>query len=207
MLKIAATRLIQHLISQNSWAKDTLQPFSGQSIQLDAGIFSSTLVVLEDGFLGIAGETNIPEAAISMSPSTLLRLMAKDEGAKTHIAISGDTHLATSIAQVFSQLKWDIEDDVSRIIGDIPAHLLTAFAQNTLNTAKETARNAGDMLSEYWQEEQPLIAKKRHVEAFNAEVDTLRADVARFEKKLNKLTKHVNNIVQTRSATQPSDLK
>jgi ubiquinone biosynthesis protein UbiJ len=96
---------------------------------------------------------------------------------------------------------------MSRIIGDIPAHQLATFAQNTLSTAKETARNAGDMLSEYWQEEQQIIAKKRHVEAFNADVDTLRADVARFEKKLNKLTKHVNNIVQARNATQPSDLK
>ena len=37
----------------------------------------------------------------------------------------------------------------------------------------------------------PLIAKKRHIEQFNAEVDTLGADVARFEKKLAKLTKSV----------------
>ena len=210
MLKVAATHLIQHLISQNSWAKDILQPFVGQSIRLDVGIgssalFSSTLVVLEDGFLALAGETNIPEAVISMSPTTLLLLMAKNANAKTQVAISGDTHLATSIAKVFSQMKWDVEDDMSRVIGDIPAHQLTAFAQSAVNTAKETARNAGDMLREYWQEEQPIIAKKRHVEAFVADVDTLRADVARFEKKLNKLTKNINNIARTRSATQPSD--
>jgi ubiquinone biosynthesis protein UbiJ len=47
------------------------------------------------------------------------------------------------------------------------------------------------MLSEYWQEEMPLIAKKRHVEKFNSEVDNLRADVARFEKKLAKLTSNI----------------
>jgi ubiquinone biosynthesis protein UbiJ len=35
----------------------------------------------------------------------------------------------------------------------------------------------------------PIIAKKRNVEQFNSEVDNLRGDVARFEKKLAKLTK------------------
>ena len=44
------------------------------------------------------------------------------------------------------------------------------------------------MASEYWQEEKPLIAKKRHVEQFNNDVDTLRADVERTEKRLEKLT-------------------
>jgi ubiquinone biosynthesis protein UbiJ len=48
------------------------------------------------------------------------------------------------------------------------------------------------MLSEYWQEEKPLLAKKRHIEQFNTEVDTLRADVERMEKRLNKLTKKLN---------------
>jgi ubiquinone biosynthesis protein UbiJ len=43
------------------------------------------------------------------------------------------------------------------------------------------------MLTEYWQEEQPLIAKKRHVEKFIQEVDQLRDDVARLEKRLAKL--------------------
>jgi len=45
------------------------------------------------------------------------------------------------------------------------------------------------MLSEYWQEEKPMLAKKRHVDQFNSEVDRLRSDVERFEKRLQKLAK------------------
>jgi ubiquinone biosynthesis protein UbiJ len=37
-----------------------------------------------------------------------------------------------------------------------------------------------------------LIAKKRQVEAFNSDVDTLRADLARFEKKFAKLQQQLN---------------
>jgi ubiquinone biosynthesis protein UbiJ len=44
-----------------------------------------------------------------------------------------------------------------------------------------------EMLTEYWQEENPLIAKKRHVENFVEEVDHLRDDVDRLEKRIEKL--------------------
>jgi ubiquinone biosynthesis protein UbiJ len=43
------------------------------------------------------------------------------------------------------------------------------------------------MLTEYWQEENPLIAKKRHVVAFVKDVDQLRDDVERLEKRIEKL--------------------
>ena len=49
------------------------------------------------------------------------------------------------------------------------------------------------MVSEYWQEEMPMIAKKRHVEEFVAQVDTLRADVERAEKRLDKLLAQIKS--------------
>jgi ubiquinone biosynthesis accessory factor UbiJ len=121
----------------------------------------------------------------------LLRLLAKDEAANRQINIEGDAHLAAELAKVFSNMRWDYEDDLSNLIGDIPANKIGTFARDAASSVKETSVNLAEMLSEYWQEEMPLIAKKRHVEQFNAEVDTLGADVARFEKKLAKLTKNI----------------
>ena len=191
MLKALSTRLLQHLISQNSWASNLLQPFAGKSIQINVSFISTSLVILENGNLAIAGETNLPDAKVTIPPSLLLRLLAKDEAANRQINIEGDTHLAAELAKVFSNMRWDYEDDLSNLIGDIPANKIGTFARDTANSVKETSVNLAEMLSEYWQEEMPLIAKKRHLEQFNAEVDTLGADVARFEKKLAKLTKSV----------------
>ena len=191
MLKALSTRLLQHLISQNSWVNNLLQPFAGKSIQINVSFISASLVILENGNLAIAGETNIPDATVTIPPSLLLRLLAKDEAANRQINIEGDTHLAAELAKVFSNMRWDYEDDLSNLIGDIPANKIGTFARDAASTVKETSVNLAEMLSEYWQEELPLIAKKRHVEQFNAEVDTLGADVARFEKKLAKLTKNI----------------
>ena len=189
MLKQLSTHVIQHLIAQNTWAAPLLQPFASQSVQLDFVLFKTSLVVLENGNLAIAGVTSIPDATITIPPGLLLRLMAKDESAKLQIKVDGDTHLATALAKVLSQVRWDYEDDFSKLVGDIPANKISEFARHTAGTVKDSASNLAGMLSEYWQEEKPMLAKKRHVEQFNAEVDTLRADVERLEKRLNKFAK------------------
>jgi ubiquinone biosynthesis protein UbiJ len=123
-----------------------------------------------------------------MSLSLALRLMAKDESAKMLISIEGDTHLAAELAKVFANMSWDYEDDLSKWVGDIPANKIGTLSRDAAKSVKESCINLTEMLSEYWQEENPMIAKKRHVEAFMSQVDTLRADVDRFEKRLIKLT-------------------
>lgn len=188
MFKALSTRFLQHLIAQNSWANAMLRPFAGKSVQFDIPPVSTSLVILENGSLAIAGETNIADATVTIPPSLLLRLIAKDEAAKLRIQIEGDTHLATELAKVFSNMRWDYEDDLSKLVGDIPANKIGQLGRHTAKTLQETSINLAEMLSEYWQEEKPMIAKKRHVEQFNSQVDTLRADVERFEKRLTKLT-------------------
>ncbi|MDO9366167.1 MAG: SCP2 sterol-binding domain-containing protein [Methylotenera sp.] len=197
MFKPISTQLLQHLLAQNCWANELLQPFAGKSVQLNIALLNTSLVILENGSLAIAGDTNIPDATITIAPSLLLRLIAKDEAAKLQIKIDGDTHLATELAKVFSNMRWEYEDDLSKLIGDVPAYKLGELGRQAVNTVKESCINLTEMLSEYWQEEKPMIAKKRHVEQFNAEVDTLRADVERLEKRLNKLAK--TNVAETNS--------
>jgi ubiquinone biosynthesis protein UbiJ len=192
MLKQLSTHIIQHLLAQNEWAAPMLQPFASQSVQLNFVLLKTSLVILENGSLAIAGETNLPDATITIPPSLLLRLMAKDESAKLLIKIDGDTHLATALAKVLSHVRWDYEDDLSKLTGDVSAHKIGEFTRQSVSTVKDTAINLAEMLSEYWQEEKPLLAKKRHIEQFNTEVDTLRADVERMEKRLNKIAKKLH---------------
>lgn len=191
MFKSISTRILQHLIAQNTWACGLLQPYAGKSIRIVIAPVSSTLIILENGSLAAAGETNIHDACIKIAPSLLPRLIAKDESAKLQIEISGDTHLATILAKVMAHMHWDYEDDLSKLVGDIPANKISTYAKNKLQHFKDTSINIAEMLSEYWQEESPMLAKKRHVEQFNSDVDSLRSDAERLEKKLLKLTKSI----------------
>lgn len=193
MFKTFATRLLQHLLSQNIWTFVALQPFAGKSVQFRIAPITTTLVVLENGSLAIADESNKADAIVTISPSIALRLLAKDESAKTSINIEGDTHLATELSKVLQGISWDYEEDLSKLTGDITANKLGQWARDTTSGLKKQSINVAEMVSEYLQEEVPTIAKKRHIEHFLHEVDTLRESVERFEKRLNKLAEKMNS--------------
>jgi ubiquinone biosynthesis protein UbiJ len=72
-------------------------------------------------------------------------------------------------------------------MGDIPAHQIARFGRNTVAGIKRQTLNVAQMFWEYWQEEQPLIAKKRHVANFVKQVDALRDDTERLTKRMEKL--------------------
>ena len=189
MIKPLVTRFLQHLTSQNQWSKPYLTPFAGKVIQFNFVLAKANLLILEDGTLAIGGETSSPEASIHLPPSLALRIVAGDEAAKMQIKVDGDTHLATEFSKVLQHMHWHIEEDLSHFVGDIAANKIGSSTKKILSSAKQQTIDAAEMLSEYWQEEKNILAKKRHVEQFNANVDALVSDVARFEKRLQKLLK------------------
>ena len=89
MLKSISTSVLQHLISQNSWANGMLQPLAGKSVQFNISLVSSTLVILENGSLAIAGETNTPDATVTIPLSLLPRLISKDVLVPYELLIAG----------------------------------------------------------------------------------------------------------------------
>ena len=187
MLKPLLTRLLNHLLAQNSWAAEQLHPFAGKHARFVLPPISATLVVLEDGGLAIAGETAIADATLTVPPSVALRILAGDERANTSAAITGDTEFATALAKVLQGISWEYEEDLSHIVGDIPAHEIVRRGRAAVSQIKHQTANIAGMFAEYWQEEQPLIAKKRHVEQFVRDVDILREDTERLAQRIRKL--------------------
>lgn len=188
MLKPIATRILQHIINQNNWSREHLIPFAGKVLQFDFVLIKPSLIILEDGSLSFAGETIGADAVIHLPPSLTLRLLANDDAAKMQIKIDGDTHLATQVSKVLQKLRWDIEDDMSHLVGDIAASKISKSSHKVLQTVKKQSIDITEMVSEYWQEEIKILAKKHQVERFITDVDVLRSDTARFEKRLQKLS-------------------
>lgn len=179
-------------MSQNTWAAQELARYSGQSVKFIMFPIQLTLSILEDGNLAIAGEGNVPQATVTIPPTVGLRLLANDESANHLVKIDGDIDLAATLSKVVRNASWDIEEDLSKVLGDVTAHQVTEWGKQAAQHVKTQSINLAEMLVEYWQEEKPIVAKKMHVEAFMSQVDQLREDVDRLEKRLDKLLKHVD---------------
>ena len=179
---------INHVLRGNTWALERLRPFAGRALRVDAVPFSLMLAVLENGDLGVAPADATPSVALSLTPGIALRLLARDQDAWQAVGFSGDTEFATAINQVFSNMRWDVEEDLSRIFGDVAAHRLAQGGKSMQRWVQRSGDNFARSLAEYWTEEQPLIAHALDVQRFNLEVDQLRDDVARLEKRMARLT-------------------
>lgn len=190
MFKTLAAQFLQHITHQNNWSRKHLIAFAGKVLQFNIAFIKTDLIILEDGSLSVATDHAEADATIHIPPSLALRLLAKDEAAKLQIKIDGDTHLAAEVGKVLQHMRWDFEEDLSNVMGDIPANKAASFSRKLLKSAKNQSVNLAEMLAEFWQEEKPILAKKWRVEQFNTDVDTLRSDFARLEKRLAKLAKN-----------------
>jgi ubiquinone biosynthesis protein UbiJ len=178
---------INHLLRSASWAREQLKPHAGKAVRFDAVPFSATLEIRANG--EVAASAAEPAASFKLTPALGLRIAAADPAAWREVEAGGDMALAREILHIAQNLRWDFEEDLSRVFGDIVAHRLAGAGRAMARWQRETADSLARQAAVYWTEERPLIASRQHLEQFSRDVDTLRDDVARVEKRIEQLAR------------------
>jgi ubiquinone biosynthesis protein UbiJ len=132
------------------------------------------------------------DATISGGPFSLLALSGAAPEAvlqRGDVRIDGDAELAQKFRELALLLRPDLEDELSLVMGDVPAHQLGRFARAafgwTLKAASTTVRNA----AEYLAHERRDLVPRSEAEQFLQGVDTLREDVDRLAVRIDLLTR------------------
>ncbi len=188
MFDPALVAFVNHLLRSAGWAREELRRFSGRSVRFETFPFALSLTVLDTGEVAIAEANATPAVTARLTPGLMLRIAARDETAWQDVEISGDTDFAQAIHHVARNLRWDVEEDLSRVFGDVAAHRMAETGRTLNRWGAQALENTGRAFAEYWTEEQPLIAGKRDLDEFNRAVDALRDDVARLEKRMENLS-------------------
>jgi ubiquinone biosynthesis protein UbiJ len=179
---------INHLLGQAAWAREKLAPFAGHAAQIKLPPFEAAFLVGADGCLS----SPLPDAELEVTialpaAAPLLALQGKDTVMRA-ARIEGSAEFAEALGFVIRNLRWDAEEDLSRIVGDIAAHRIVKGTTEFAAWQQQAAQNFAANLAEYFTEEQPLIARQADIAAFSGDIDHLRDDVARLEKRLQRLT-------------------
>ncbi|TSA53731.1 MAG: ubiquinone biosynthesis protein [Nitrosomonadaceae bacterium] len=189
MLASVAIAPLNHLLRGESWARKRLQPCAGKTARFCIPPFVDfALIVQPNGEVATAVDAAATDATLTFVPGLLPRLLAHDADAYRNIHISGDNAFAEELLHIGKNLHWDVEQDLSLIMGDILAHRMVQAGDNLLQWHTDTLRNLSQMLAEYWTEEQPLLAKPAYVRKFIDDVSALRNDAEQLEKRVEKLS-------------------
>jgi ubiquinone biosynthesis protein UbiJ len=180
--------VLNHLLAQNSWALPGLARFAGKTVRFDIAPLCFSYTIRDDGSVRKADQGSIPDAVCEIAPSLLPRLAAHDENAHAEIRSNGDADLLREIFYLSRNLSWDVADDLSHFTGDIAAERIVRAAEAARMNLLAAMTNVSRATAEYLTEERPVLAKPRQVSEFIAQVDALRDDVARLEKRINHLT-------------------
>ena len=175
-----------HLLTQNAWAREKLACYADKAFQLRLPPVTLTFVIDPGGTVKTAG-TAVPETTLTLTPSALLRYISTAPHDTKLIEVEGDLSFGNALREIMPQLTWEAEEDLSRLFGDVIAHRMAGTARDLWAWRKQTALNFAHAAAEYLTEEQPLIAKPRHLKTFAQDVDALHNAVMALEQRIEKL--------------------
>ena len=123
--------LLNHVLMQEPQAMERLARQKGRVVLTQWRTFTFKLLVTPAGLLDVA----LPDAQADLTlvvteESPLAIAQALMQGTKPPVRIEGDVQLAAEVNWLVDHVRWDMEEDLARILGDAPAHAMAEAARS-----------------------------------------------------------------------------
>ncbi|MBC7436399.1 MAG: hypothetical protein H7332_10060 [Bdellovibrionales bacterium] len=116
---------LNHVLMQEPEAQARLARQKGRVVQAQWRSFLIKVEATPAGLLDVAAATAKPDLLLTvMQDSPFDLAQSAFRGDKPAVRIEGDVQLAAEINWLVDNVRWDLEEDLSRLIGDAPAHAL-----------------------------------------------------------------------------------
>jgi ubiquinone biosynthesis protein UbiJ len=164
---VAFCFLVNQLSRRERWARERLAAFAGQSVQLRPPLLPPlSLQILPDGRVEPGGGE--PAAVVTL------------EG------VSGGA-LADELRLLARHFRWDAEEELSRLVGDIAAHRIGNAARAFAGWQADAARRLSEALADYATDEARLLVRRSELEALGRELAELDAAAAALAQRVERL--------------------
>lgn len=129
---------LNHVLMQEKEAMDRLVRQKGRIARVQWRAYSMALVITPAGLFNLAPETAAPDLQLHVtetSPFALAQTALR--GDKPSIRIEGDVQLAAEINWLVDHVRWDLEEDLARVIGDAPAYTMAQAARSMASALRQ----------------------------------------------------------------------
>jgi len=122
--------LLNHVLMQETAATERLARQQGRVIAVFWQAFSLRLLVTPAGLLDIAAADLAPALSLWVDEESAGRIaQSLWRGDKPAVRIEGDVQLAAEVNWLVDHVRWDLEEDLARVIGDAPANVAVKLAR------------------------------------------------------------------------------
>ena len=192
---------INHVLAGEPWASAELAKHAGKAIALEMPFGRFAVQITNSGLLEAvrhADSTEISDGeavppirtalVLTISSQALSTLLTSSgpirENAFKSVTIAGDADLAQLLGRLAGQLRWEYEEDLSKIIGDAPAHFAVAQGKRIASAGKAAGRDLLENAVEYLSEEKKVLLNQRDFAIHKNQLMELRDSVERLDKRI-----------------------
>jgi ubiquinone biosynthesis protein UbiJ len=136
--------LLNHVLMQEPQAMDRLRRQAGRIVEARWRIFTIRLVATPAGLLDLATPGAAPDLTLAVTEDSPWSLaQAALRGEKPPVRIACDVQFAAEVNWLVDHVRWDLEEDLARVIGDAPAHALAEAARGMAEALRRFVPGAG----------------------------------------------------------------
>jgi ubiquinone biosynthesis protein UbiJ len=192
----SAEAVFNRNIAVSTKAAALAKRLEGTSLQVEVdGITRVRASALGGRLALLAGDDSPADAVISGSAPALMQMLRGGaSSAEMRLQIRGDAEIANLYRELIASARPDLEEELSRWVGDMPARHLSLLAKSVRTWARRARRTAGENIAEYLQEEGRDLVAKTEVEEFLRDVDALRDGVDRLEARLKAIERRAKDM-------------
>ncbi len=180
---------LNHLLDAEQWARERLAPFGGETVTIAAPPFPELrLSILADGRLAAAADGAAqPSLTLKLGADILAAFARGEEHLMRAVEVAGNARLASEVMLLVRHLRWDPEEDLSRLVGDVAARRMVTFARDFIGWQADAAQRLAKSLIEYAVEEKRIVAPRAELEPLAAAIARLRDAIERLEKRIERI--------------------
>ena len=136
--------LLNHVLMQEPEAQARLLRQAGRVTEARWRMFTIRLAATPAGLLEVAPATGMPDLTLTVTEESPLALaQAALRGDKPPVRIEGDVQLAAEVNWLVDNVRWDAEEDLSRLMGDAPAHAVMQGVRGMAQALRQFVGAAG----------------------------------------------------------------
>ena len=124
---------LNHVLQQEPEAQQRLGRQQGRVVLFQWRFITMKFVATPAGLLDLAPENAASDLTLTVTEESPLGLAgATLRGDKPPVQIVGDVQLAAEVQWLVDHVRWDVEDDLARLVGDVPAHAIATGAKRVV---------------------------------------------------------------------------